>query len=112
MLISAAPGKTSEIVIPDNGLNAAIRAALQKPIGSVTADDMLTLTNLNASRREIRSIVGLEAAQNLRSLDLQINQLETFTLPEGLTNLASLNLNSNPLATTKVSSSGRSRLNQ
>ena len=61
-----------EVSIPDPGLNAAIREALQKATGPLMQADLLSLTN-NASQRNISSIVGLEAARNLVSLNLQIN---------------------------------------
>ena len=87
-----------EVSIPDPGLNAAIRAALQRPFGPLTEQDLLNLTNLNARSRNVRSIVGLEAARNLVSLDLQINRLTNFSLPSGLANLSTLDLSVNPLA--------------
>src|SRR5205809_6239031 len=86
-----------EVQVPDPGLNAAIRAALQKPFGPLTEQDMLSLTNLDASRRNVRSIDGLEVARNLVSLDLQINRLTNFSLPTQLTNLMALDLSVNPL---------------
>src|SRR6266536_1009044 len=67
-----------EVSIPDPGLNAAIRAALQKPVGPLTEQDLLSLTNLNARNQSVKSIVGLEAARNLVSLDLEINRLTNF----------------------------------
>ena len=60
---------------------------------------MLSLTNLNASSRNISNIVGLEAARNLVSLDLQINRLTNFSLPNTLTNLTVLDLSFNSLTT-------------
>jgi len=86
-----------EVSIPDPGLDAAIRAALQKPFGPLTEQDLLGLTNLDASRRNVKSIVGLEAAHNLVSLELQINRLTNFALPNQLTNLSTLDLSANPL---------------
>src|SRR5690349_5602350 len=86
-----------EVSIPDPGLNAAIRDTLGKPIGPLTQPDLLSLTNLNASRRNVSSIVGLEAARNLVSLDLQINLLTNFSLPSQLTNLITLDVSVNPL---------------
>src|SRR5215470_6759101 len=86
-----------EVSVPDPGLNAAIRGALQKPTGPLTDQDLLSLTNLDASQRNIRNIDGLQAARNLVSLDLQINLLTSFSLPTTLTNLSRLNLSSNPL---------------
>src|SRR5262249_2568880 len=58
------------ISIPDPGLNAAVRAALRKPTGPLTQQDMLRLTSLNASEQNVKSIAGLESAHNLVSLDL------------------------------------------
>ena len=84
-----------EVTIPDSGLNAAIRDALNKPVGPLNEQDLLGLTNLNASSRNISNIVGLDAARNLVSLSLQINRLTTFSLPTTLTNLLVLDLNSN-----------------
>jgi hypothetical protein len=37
-----------EVTVPDPGLNAAIRDALQKPNGPLTEQDLLSLTNLSA----------------------------------------------------------------
>src|SRR5215475_1119310 len=86
-----------EVSIPDTGLNAAIREALQKPAGPLTQQDLLSLTNLDASRRNVRSIDGLEAARNLISLDLQINGLTNSSLPSALTKLMVLDVSANPL---------------
>src|ERR1044071_7422375 len=86
-----------EVSIPDPGLNAAIRAALQKPFGPLTEQDLLTLTSLDASRRNVKTIVGLEAARNLVSLDLQINRLTNFGFPSELMKLTTLDLSVNPL---------------
>jgi formylglycine-generating enzyme required for sulfatase activity len=92
------------VSIPDPGLNAAIRSALQIPTAPLTAQDLLTLTNLDASRRNVKSTVGLEAARNLVSLNLQINLLTNFSIPTTLTNLSILDLSANPLASFSVSS--------
>jgi len=86
------------VSIPDAGLDAAIRAVLQKPIGPLTVPDMLGLTNLNATNRNIRSIEGLETARNLSVLQLNNNALTNFALPNTLTNLGVLDLSSNPLS--------------
>jgi hypothetical protein len=49
------------VSIPDPGLNAAIRAALGKPAGTLTAQDLISLTNLNAGNRGVTSLEGLGA---------------------------------------------------
>src|SRR5438128_1809258 len=92
-----ATAQTQEISIPDSGLNAAIRDALQKPAGPLTAQDLLGLTNLYASGIGVRSLEGLEAAHNLTTLNLEYNELTSLTLPAGLTNLTTLNLGGNRL---------------
>jgi formylglycine-generating enzyme required for sulfatase activity len=86
-----------EVSIPDPGLNAAIREALQKPAEPLTELDMLSLTNLNARNRNVSSIAGLEAARNLVSLNLQINRLTNFSLPSQLTDLTALDVSVNPI---------------
>src|SRR5688572_16255619 len=90
------PG-AQEVFIPDAGLNAAIRDSLHKPGGPLTQQDLLSLTNLDASRREIRSIEGLEAAHNLAFIDLNQNHLASFTVPGALTELRAIDLSVNGL---------------
>jgi len=90
--------RAQEVSIPDPGLNAAIREALQKPNGPFTEQDMLSLTNLNASRRGVTNLAGLEAARNLVTLDLQINRLTNFSLPSELAKLNTLDVSVNALS--------------
>jgi len=85
-----------EVIIPDPGLNAAVRAALNKPAGPLTPQDMLGLTFLNAHDRNISNLSGLEAARNLNTLLLFNNHLTNFSLLT-LTNLVSLTLSGNSL---------------
>jgi hypothetical protein len=67
---------------------AAIRDALQEPNGPLTEQDLLSLTNLDASRRDVRSIHGLDGARNLVCLDLQISGLTSSLIPSQLTKLS------------------------
>src|SRR5262249_8133753 len=92
-----ASGFAQEVTIPDPGLNAAIRETLHQAGGPLTQQDLLSLTNLDACRRNIRSIDGLETARNLISLDLQINRLTNFALPGTLTKLIRLDLSVNSM---------------
>src|SRR6185295_6819522 len=85
------------VSIPDPGLNAAIRLALQKPIGPLTQQDLLGLTNLSAGGRSIGTVEGLEAARNLKILDLDNNSITNFTMASALTNLTILDLFNNHL---------------
>jgi len=102
--------QAQEVSIPDPGLNAAIHEALQKPSGPLTQQDLLTLTNLDASGRNISSVAGLEAVRNLVSLNLEINQLANFSFPTTLSNLTVLVLRSNSLTSCSFPA-GLTRLN-
>src|SRR3989442_13198209 len=82
-----APGLAPEVSIPDRALDAAIRQALQKFVGPLTVQDILTLTNLDASRTGVKNLDGLGAAQNLTTLELNQCGLTSLTLPAGLTSL-------------------------
>src|SRR5262249_26857109 len=95
-LLTQASGQT--VSIPDPGLNSAIRDALHKPTGPLTAQDLLSLNSLDGRNRNISSLQGLEAARNLVSLSLPINRITSFTLQTQLTNLMVLDLSANPLA--------------
>jgi hypothetical protein len=84
-----------EVSVPDPNFNAVIREALGKPNGPLTQADMLSLTNLGAIFRNITNVQGLEAAQNLVSLDLQDNRITGFDFPTNLTKLTVLDLSEN-----------------
>jgi formylglycine-generating enzyme required for sulfatase activity len=98
--------------IPDPGLNAAVREALQKPAGPMTEQDLLSLINLDAGSRNVSSVEGLQAARNLErlfldsnrltnlsSVGLQDNQLTTVTLPPDITQLTGFFVGGNPFTT-------------
>src|SRR5580765_8464978 len=95
---SFASSLAQEVNTPDPGLNAAVRAALQKPSGPLTQHDLLSLTNLDASNRDINSVEGLEAARNLATLGLFNNHLTSFVLSNRLPNLTLLDLGFNSLS--------------
>ena len=92
-------------LIPDPGLQTAIRQALGKSEDSwrITAEDLKSLTELDASqsalskRPPVRNLQGLEMATNLLSLNLNGNGLTSLDLPEGMWNLKTLNLSQNAL---------------
>jgi hypothetical protein len=100
--------RAQEVAIPDLVLKSAIWGALDKPnpIGALTVQDMLSLTNLNASRPDgikaglvepVKSLEGLGAAHNLIKLYLSRNELTSLTLPDGLSGLTELDLSANSL---------------
>jgi formylglycine-generating enzyme required for sulfatase activity len=87
--------QAQEVSIPDPNLNTVVRQTLGKPNGPLTQLDMLGLTNLSAIFRNITNMQGLEAAQNLVSLDLQDNRITSFNLPTNLTRLVFLDVSEN-----------------
>ncbi|NLA38132.1 MAG: leucine-rich repeat domain-containing protein [Methanomicrobiales archaeon] len=101
MLLSAVPAgvaAASEVVsFPDASLEAAVRDALGKPGGDITADDMATLDILDADDEEISELSGLEYAVNLRVLDLESNEIGDLGPLVNLTGLRDLDLESNEI---------------
>src|SRR5687767_5905502 len=84
-----ATSMAQEVSIPDAALKATIWLALDKPlpIGTLTEQDMLGLTELDASQTGVQSLEGLGASQNLISLQLSKNRLTSLVVPVGLTSL-------------------------
>lgn len=58
-----ASGLAQELSIPDSGLDASVRQALQKPRGPLSAQDLLSLTNPDASQRNISQLTTLVVRQ-------------------------------------------------
>ena len=84
--------------IPDKNLMKAIKEELG--VSKITDKNILNLTILDASDRNISSIAGIKYAKNLESLNLSENHL-TIIDPgtfDNLTNLHELNLYHNQLA--------------
>ena len=61
----------------DDRLKEAVEAELW--ITDPTPTDMLGLTSLNASSRDITSLVGLETAKNLTVLEMTHNRVSDLT---------------------------------
>ncbi len=89
---------TDGILIPDAGLEAAVREALNKPSGKITVADLEKLIHLNAAERfNITDLTGLEYAINLISLDLRMNQITDIYPLGNLSNLVELVLFGNSI---------------
>ncbi len=99
-----------DVEIPDPNLRAAIAAALGKASGApITTADMENLTRLDAPNANISNLTGLEAATNLRELDLSSeyvaaeggrinsNSVSDLSPLSGLTSLRRLSLRSNTI---------------
>ena len=79
----------------DAKLEAVIRQALGKFGGELTSEDMAMLTSLEAPAQGIASLSGLEAAINLKSLDLKNNEIEDISTLVRLENLGTIDISGN-----------------
>ncbi len=86
-----------EVIFPDPNLEAAIRAAINKPEGAIYIADLEGLKSLNANEKSIKDITGLEYCRNLKELSLAINQITNVSPLSGLTNLEDLFLQGNQI---------------
>ena len=87
------------VSIPDANLAAAIRGTLRlRPRSAITQRDMLRLTRLEAPKRQITNLTGLEHAVHLRYLDLWENQIRDITPLTGLTRLKRINIWNNQIS--------------
>ena len=87
------------VSIPDANLAAAIRETLGlRPRSAITQRDMLRLTRLEAPKRQITNLTGLEHAVHLRYLDLWENQIRDITPLTGLTRLKRINIWNNQIS--------------
>ena len=86
------------INIPDPNLEAAIREAIAKPIGDIYESDLLEIWKLDASRRDIADLNGLEYCTNLTELNLWGNQISDLSPLSDLTSLTKLYLMENQIS--------------
>ena len=84
--------QSAAIEFADANLEAAVREALDRPSGPLTAADLATLTVLNANGRGIQSLAGLEHATALQELALRRNEITDVSPLASLTNLQRLSL--------------------
>ena len=91
---------TAQVVdIPDPNLRAAIETDLGKALGGIiTADEMATLTRLEAPEAGISNLTGLESATNLTWLNLSDNNISDISPVAGLINLTGLFLQGNNIS--------------
>jgi len=90
-------------LVADTNLANVIRTKLDLPAGTdITQTDLLQLTELDGSDKNIQGLTGLEYCTNLRVLFLTSNQITELTQLAGLVNLEKLYLGSNNIVTVKA----------
>ena len=103
---TAAIAQTATIDIPDTATwmpDAQLRAAVRESLGLAAGDaltqaDMAELQELEAPRRQITNLTGLEHATQLTKLVAWRNSISDLSPLAGLTNLQSLNLVDNSIS--------------
>jgi len=78
------------VTFPDPNLEAAIREAIGKPTGPICPSDLEGLTSLDASKKNIADITGLENCTSLTWLNIYYNQISNISPLANLTSLAYL----------------------
>jgi hypothetical protein len=84
------PLQSPLVFFRDPNLEAAVRETLGLRFDFVARFDLLGLTSLDASERDISDLEGLQFATNLRFLDLSSNPLSNISQLEDLTGLETL----------------------
>ncbi len=86
------------VAIPDKNLRAAINNALgRNAMDSLDRSELARLTTLTAVGKDIGDLTGLQWASNLQSADLRNNNITSTAPIDGLTQLATLLLDGNPV---------------
>lgn len=85
------------ITFADPNLDKAVRQALGKPSGEITYADACSLTYLDASRRGITKLNGLEACRWLWNVDLSENSLTSASKLAAIKGLSIINLAGNSI---------------
>ena len=83
--------------LPDPGLEAAIREAIDKPTGDIHETDLIGLTLLDAIDRGIVNLEGIQHGVDVTALLLHNNQIIDISPLSRLTNLTTLGLTGNQI---------------
>ncbi|RKU21004.1 hypothetical protein C6499_22560 [Candidatus Poribacteria bacterium] len=87
-----------DFYIPDVNLRAVIAERLGKAADEeITAAEMLNLRNINADRRGIRDLTGLEFATQLERIEFRHNMITDLSPLAGLTQLNNIKLRDNEI---------------
>ena len=98
-LVFSVEGFAQVVDIPDPNLRAVIEEHLGKRAGArITVDEMASLRWINAERRDIRDLTGLEYAVNLYELRLYSNAISDLSPLTGLASLVYLSLDRNRIS--------------
>jgi hypothetical protein len=99
LLVAAFQGPHSIRIVEfvDEGLERAVRTAIDKPEGPIYTDDVETIQVLDASNHKIRRLDGIEALFELVELNLDSNYVKSVSPLKNLMKLQKLNLRNNEI---------------
>lgn len=97
-LVRGTPFVDVVVVIPDAGLEAAIRDEIGLPAGDIHRSDLFSILDLTAGERGISDLTGLEHCINIAVLDLHKNDIADIAPLSGLTRLTNLNVDDNSVS--------------
>jgi Leucine-rich repeat (LRR) protein len=90
-----ASSRPDTVAFADAGLEAVVRAALERPEGGLTKEELLVLEELDASDREIVDLSGIEWLEDLQVLVLKDNRIVDLSPLAELDLLKFLDLDNN-----------------
>ena len=97
LLASGCPCIGNRVMVPDPALQSAIRAELGLPFGCLSETELLALKELQASGLAIRSLEGLQFAENLVTLNVSNNSIQSVSPLSNLQQLTDLDLSTNEI---------------
>jgi hypothetical protein len=84
------------VFVPDQGLEAAIRQEIRKPLSLfLTRADLEKITTLNAASMNVNRLDGLQYCTNLRKINLNDNNVRNIDALAPLTKLTHVHLRGN-----------------
>src|SRR5947209_4289870 len=83
--------------LPDKNLEAAVRAVLHEEKAELTDEKLRNVYVLEADKKGIKDLTGLDKCKNLALLKLTGNQVADLKQLKDLTNLQSLDLSGNKI---------------
>lgn len=88
---------TIEVAFEDENLESAIREYINKAEGPIYQGDLLNMTELDLTGKEIHNLTGIEYLSNLEKLDLEDNFIEDVSPLSALNSLEWLSLRNNQI---------------
>lgn len=90
-------GEEEVITFPDVNFEQSVRELINKPVGEIYKSDVVGITSIDFSSKEISNIEGIQHFSDLVTLYLSSNQITDISPLSGLSNLSHLYMNNNAI---------------